>query len=187
MSERRVLEDYRGHKLLAAFHQGNYKGRVWGRDEKLLTELNGSGITELVIALKDYVDSSFTNKANSRTSPPEVREYVRAFQNILEKLPDGYLAMLKAHYKSPSRTMTATQLAKAGGYPNWRTANLHYGLLGKRLYEELPIQLPKYPDGKFIYTFSLATEGDLNQDEAQWQWKMRPEVAEAVNQLGLHN
>lgn len=186
MPEPRVLEDYRGHKLLAALNQGHYKGRVWGRDGKLLTELNGSGISELVIALKDYIDSAFTNEANSRTSPPEASEYVRAFQNILEKLPDSYLAMLKAHYNSPNRTMTATQLAKAGGYPNWRTANLHYGLFGKRLYEELPIQLPKYPDGKFIYSFALATESDLNQDEAQWQWRMRPEVAEAVNQLGLH-
>jgi hypothetical protein len=187
MNSTRVVEDYRGYQLVAAFHQGSYKGRVWDRDKKNMEEFHGSGINELVVTLKDYVDSLITDRANARTSPPEAIEYVRAFQNILEKLPDSYLAMLKAHFNAPSRTLTATQLAKAGGYSNWRTANLHYGLFGKRLYEELPVLLPTYPDGKLIYTFSLATEGNLNQEESQWQWEMRPEVAEAITQMGLNN
>lgn len=187
MTQERILEDYRKHKLLAAFHQGSYKGRVWGGDGRLLTELDGSGIEELLTSLRDFVDATFINRANNRTSPPEVIEYARAFQNILEGLPDSYLAMLKAHYLAPNRTMTATQLAEAGKYKNWSAANLHYGLLGYRLYEELPIQLPKGSDGKLIYTFALATEGDLSNDESHWQWIMRPEVAGAIEQLGLDN
>jgi hypothetical protein len=95
--------------------------------------------------------------------------------------------MLKAHYIAPSRSITATQLATAGNYKNWSSANLHYGLLGKRLYEELPIRLPMRTDGTLIYTCALATEGDLSQTEKQWQWKMRPEVAAAIDYLGLFN
>lgn len=180
------LGDYRKYKLLARFHQGGFKGRIWDSGNKLLTEVNGADLDELVTTLKSYIDDIFLDKANSRTSPPEVAEYIQAFQNILGELPDSYLAMLKAHYCADNRTITATNLAKACGYKNWNPVNLHYGLLGKRLNEELPIQLEKYPNGKPIQTFALATAGDRSQEEAHWQWVMRPEVARAMEQLGLH-
>ena len=185
MNQDRTVETYRKHKLLAAFHQGGYKGRVWDCDGKLLTEIEGAGVNTLLSKLRDFVDKTFVDRANSRTSSPDAMEYIRAFQGVLEGLPDSYLAMLKGHYNAPNRTVTATQLSELGKYKNWSSANLHYGLLGKRLYEELPIKLPTRPDGTEIYTFTLATEGGLSQDESQWQWKMRPEVAEAIEQLGL--
>jgi hypothetical protein len=186
MSNDRVVEEYRNHKLLAAFHQGAFKGRVWNHDGLQLTELNGSGIDDLLNSLRSYVDATFVEKANARTASPEAAEYVHAFQQILEGLPASYLSMLKAHYHAPDRTITATQLADAGGYATWRTANLHYGLFGKRLYEALPIQLPANEDGTLIYTFALATEGDFKGNVPEWQWKMRPEIVEAVALMGLN-
>jgi hypothetical protein len=187
MDSNRINEDYRRHKLLSALNKGVYKGRCWNRDGDLLLEITGSGINEVLVALKDFVDSSFIKIANCRESPPQVSEYIRAFQRILEELPDSYLDMLKAHYVAPNRTITATDLAIAGHYKNWSSANLHYGLFGKRLYEELPIRLPARADGTLIFTCALATEGDLEKAEGQWQWKMRPEVASAIEQLGLFN
>lgn len=180
--------EYRNHKLVARFYQGAFKGRAYGPAGKKLIEIDGDGIDVIISTLRDHVDATIDKRAKSRTSPPQVQEYVRAFQHMIQDLPDSYLAMLKAHYHAPGRTMTATQLSKAGGYKNWSSANLHYGLLGKRLYDELPIPLPKYPDGKrLIYTFALATEGDLSKDESQWQWTMRPEVASAIKLLGITN
>jgi hypothetical protein len=187
MDKNRINEDYRRHKLLSALHKGVYKGRCWNWDGDLLLEISGKGINEVLIALKDFVDSSFIQIANSRESAPEVSEYVRAFQRILVGLPDSYLAMLKAHFLAPNQTMTATELAIAGNYKNWSSANLHYGSLGKRLYEELPIRLPTRADGTLIFTCALATEDNLNQAEGPWEWKMRPEVAAAIKQMGLFN
>jgi hypothetical protein len=186
MKEERVVEDYRNHKLLAMLHNGKYMGRAWDAKSKLLTEINGADIASILTVLRDYVDSSFSEKANSRTSSPDVQEYVRAFQRMIGDLPESYLAMLKAHYRAPDRTMTATQLSKAGKYKSWSSANLHYGLLGKRLYEEMPMQLETLDDGTPIYTFALATQGDRSEEESHWQWVMRPEVAAAIEQLGLH-
>jgi|ERR1039457_971605 hypothetical protein len=177
--------EYRKHKLVARLYQGSFKGRVYDPTGKQLTEIKGSSLDEVMSSLRDFVDAAFISRAKGRTSPPEAMEYVRAFQNIFEDLPDSYRGMLKAHYHATNRTMTATQLAEAGKYINWSSANLHYGLLGKRLYDELPIQLPVQADGTLIYTFTLATEGNLKQDESEWQWKLRPEVAEAIEHLGL--
>jgi len=183
------LDDYRKHKILARLNNGSIKGRVWDSEGTMLIELTGNNIDELVIELKDFVDSTITKKIDSRSNSPKVSEYVHAFQNILEGLPESYMAMLKAHYYAPDRTLTATQLAKATGgvYKDWNTANLHYGTLGKRLHDELLIQLPKRENGTYIYTFMLATEGELSSEESQWQWKMRPEVANAIEELGLFN
>lgn len=182
------LGDYRKHKILARFNNGSLKGRVWDSEGTMLIELIGSDLDRLVIQLKDFVDSTITKKIDSRIATPEVSEYIHAFQKILEELPDSYLAMLKAHYLAIDRTLTATQLANATGiYKDWNTANLHYGLLGKRLHDELLIKLPKRANGEYIYTYMLATEGGLSVDESQWQWKMRPEVAKAIEQLGLFN
>ncbi len=185
MTPNRINEDYRKHKILAALHKGIYKGRCWNTDGILLLEITGSGINEVLTELRDFVDASFIEKANSREAPPEAIEYVRAFQQMLGDLPDSYLAMLKAHYFSPNMSITATELAIAGNYKNWSSANLHYGLLSKRLYEEIPVRLPVRADGTQIYTFALATAGELSETEKQWQWKMRPEVAHAIEHLGL--
>jgi hypothetical protein len=184
----RIVEDYRGHKLLAALYRGSHKGRVWGPDGILLNEVNGTSNNELIIALRNYVDATIVDRANSRQGLPEVAEYVRAFQKIIkEGLPDSHFAMLKAHYRAKNRTMTATQLAKAGNYKNWSSANLQYGILGKRVYEQVPTQLIPNADGTFVYTSVLATEGERTKDESQWQWIMKPEVAQAIEQLGLQN
>lgn len=180
------LGEYRKYKILARFNNGSLKGRVWDSEGTMLIELPGNDLDGLVTELKNFVDSTITKKIDSRSMTPEVSEYVHAFQKILEELPESYLAMLKAHYLAIDRTLTATQLANATGiYKDWNTANLHYGLLGKRLHDELLIQLPKRVNGSYIYTYMLATEGGVSLDESQWQWKMRPEVAKAIKQLGL--
>lgn len=186
MSKNRVVEEYRGYDLLAMLHEGKYKGRVW-RDKELLSEIEADGIDETLSSLKEFVDNQFVAIAEGRTQQPASMEYVKAFQKILEGLPDSYLAMLKAHYLAPDQLITATQLAEAAGYSSYGAANLHYGTLGKQLNEELPIRLPKRKNGSYIFTYALATAGDTDGDEGQWIWKMRPEVSAAIKSLGLYS
>jgi hypothetical protein len=103
----------------------------------------------------------------------------------MDELSDGHIAMLKAHHAAPGREITASRLARAAGYASYAAANLQYGLLGKTLYEELPVKLPTYDDGTPCYTYALATAGNTDEAESHWIWKLRPEVADAMEQLGL--
>jgi hypothetical protein len=184
MSDERIVEEYRGYKLVAALVSGTYRGTTWNPDGTR-TAFEGHSLHDVITAQKDRVDQLFVDQANARTNSPEATEYVRAFQRILQGLPDSYVRMLKAHYSAPNRTITSTQLAEACEFHNYNAAVLHYGTLGSRLYEQLPIKLPTHKDGTPIYTFMLAIEGDSGQDKSEWEWKMRPEVADAIAQLGL--
>lgn len=184
MTDETIVEDYRGFKLVARLINGAYIGKLWHPDGTKTT-FEGSSLLEIIASQKNQVNKVFVDQANARTTSPEAAEYVRAFQNILEGLPDSYITMLKAHYRAPNRTITSTQLAVACDFHNYNAAVLHYGTLGSRLYEQLPISLPKHKDGSPIYTYMLATGGDDEQARSEWEWKMRPEVAEAIAQLGL--
>ena len=184
VTDERIVEEYRGYKLVAALIDGAYKGKTWNPDGTK-TAFEGNSLQDLITTQKDRVDKSFVDRANARSSSPEALDYVRAFQKILQDLPDSYVLMLKAHYKAPNRTITSTQLAEACKFHNYNAAVLHYGTLGSRLYEQLPIKLPVHKNGAPIYTFMLATGGDHDQDKSEWEWKMRPEVADAIAQLGL--
>lgn len=182
----RITEEYRRHTLLSAFHGGQYKGRVW-KDKKLLTEIEGVGIQDVLKKLREFVDGQFVTVAAGRQHPTNSAEYIAAFRSILKGLTDGQLAMLRAHYLAPNHSITATELAKAAGYSSYSAANLHYGNLGNALYEEYPLDLPKRKDGSVIATFMLATAGNKEADEKEWVWEMRPEVVNAVETLGLNS
>ena len=185
MSNDRVIEEYRRHKLLSAFHEGKFKGRVW-KDKELVTEIEGEGIDDVLGRLREFVDSRLQEKVDSRVDAPEVDEYVQALRSMLGDFTDGHLAMMKAHYNADDQCITATQLAEAARYSNYGAANLQYGNIGKAVYEELLMPLPKRKDGTPIYTYALATAGDPTGKEVYWVWKLRPEVSAAIEILGLN-
>lgn len=185
MEHDRAKEVYRRHTILAAKHDGRFKGRVF-KDNQVIHECEGTSIDGLLDVLRTLVDNRLDQIAENREAPPDGEEYVRAFQEILEELSDGHCAMLKAHYHAKNQTMTATELAEAAGYPNYSSVNLQYGLVGSKLNEELPIDLPRRSDGTPIATAALATPGDHNGSEEHWTWKLRPGVAYAIEKLGLH-
>ena len=67
-------------------------------------------------------------------------------------------------------------------------ANLQYGSIGQALYEELPAflqQQRKQKSGTFDYIDALAEAEDRSGPSDGWVWKMRPEVASALEELGL--
>jgi hypothetical protein len=68
-------------------------------------------------------------------------------------------------------------------------ANLQYGAIGQALYEQLPAflkqQKRKQKDGTLDYIGSLAEAEDRTGQRDAWVWKMRPEVASALEELEL--
>ncbi len=107
---------------------------------------------------------------------PEYRQddYVAAFRRLA--VAPHHMRMLQAHYHASNRTLTATQMAKALGYPTFASANLHYGRLGRAVgtalgWDPLPSTL--------VYVLA-----EFEKPEREWFWIMRPAVARALENLG---
>lgn len=177
---------YRQHDLVYAFKNGKHQGRVWNKD-KTFVNFEGDSMEDIQAKMRNYVDSLFDNEAANRKQAT-TEEMLTAFRNILPKLNDNYLAMLRVHYHAPEHRITATLLAEAVEYDGYSSANLHYGKIGALLYEELPMNILKYEHGPSkgtpIYTNMLA-DFEKQDSEKQWVWKMRPEVVGAIEVLGL--
>jgi hypothetical protein len=187
MSDQRIHEIYRSYDLIVAFRDDKWLGRV-AKNKKVLADIEGDSKEAVHESLKEIVDSIIAEKLGNRgDASPAAQEYIDAFNAIMSKIHDGQFAMLKAHYHATDRTMTATQLAEAAGYAGYESANLQYGKLGDKLNAELNMDLPKNMNGTRIATFVLADGQRIAADEREWHWTMRPEVAEAVEYLGLNN
>jgi hypothetical protein len=185
MKTDRILDNYRQHTILSTKHKGKFRGRVW-KEKALLHETEGSSIENTLGVLKQFVDEKLEGAARAAGSTPDETRVLAGLREICSQLSDGQLAMLKAHYHAENQAMTATELANAAGYASYHPANLHYGNIGKSLYELAPIELRTYKDGTPIYTFYLAVALTDAEDEQYWNWKLRPEVSNAIAALGLH-
>jgi len=165
--------DYIGYTLIANFSKGKFRGHL-KKDKRLILEIEGTSIEDVLSKLKNEVDAELEGVVS-----PEASKYIGAFSVIRGDIHDGQFAMLKAHHNAPDRAITATQLAKAASYDHWSSANLHYGLLGQMLCDELNLK-------PHLATHAIATEKENGTDKGEWLWIMRPEVAEAVEYLGLN-
>ena len=90
--------------------------------------------------------------------------------------------LLLLNFYSPNHTITSTTLAMAMGWKNFNSANLHYGGYAGRVAEEMRFEPPTDESISFFCEFEKPESG---KDEGQWQWILRPELVEAVKQLGL--
>lgn len=109
--------------------------------------------------------------------------FKRAFLAIRNRLTPGQLQMLKAHHAAEGHSATMTQLAQAGGYENYAVANLQYVKLGHLLSDALGGLVSERENGLPDWTFALG-EVSRPAEESEWVWVMRPEVAQALEQLG---
>ena len=174
--------------------------------------------------------------AASRPAAPSVSDYAEAFRRILPSLSESHLAMLRAHYMAPNRSLTTSELAEAAVESeravaakevedaselaeavdeygdesvlsetigedaeelagdaiedtSLDAANLQYGAIGQALYEQLPAflkqQKRKQKDGTLDYIGALAEAEDRSGPRDAWVWRMRPEVASALEELDL--
>ncbi len=109
---------------------------------------------------------------------PSVEQYKQAFEFIRGSLSEGRIAMLRAQFLAPDHTLTATELAKAAGYKNFRGTNLQYGLLGAELRHILGYQ----GDGQESYILSSFYPPETEDED--WLFIMHPNVVQALDELG---
>jgi len=108
-------------------------------------------------------------------NPPNVQKYVAALQAI-DNLTDNYVQLLKVHYHAIERTITAKQLAQAMGYNHYSKVNILYGRLAGIVGEKL-----NYNPGPVKLKTLITSE----KRKGEWHWILRPEVATALELLGL--
>jgi hypothetical protein len=102
--------------------------------------------------------------------------YAYAFAGLEPTLPAEHRAMLRVHYAASERALTAAEIAAAVGYAGYRSVNLQYGRLAKRVCGLLEHNPEFYV--LILVTFRAGgTNGHL-------KWIMRPEVARALEELG---
>ena len=111
--------------------------------------------------------------ASAQLVAPTADRYTSAFRS-LSPLADSHLAMLRFHYWAPDRTVTATQMARAAQFKHYGAANLTYGRLGRRVGVSLNFHPTTMP------VDALVTQA---KPDDEWLWTMRPQVAQALEQL----
>jgi hypothetical protein len=95
------------------------------------------------------------------------------------------LAMLKAHYHSPGQTISAVQLAKAAGYDSYNQGNQQYGRFAHKLADLMRHVPALNAEGALRWTYALCTASPQKDLKGHFEWVLRPEVACALENLGL--
>jgi predicted HNH restriction endonuclease len=115
----------------------------------------------------------------------EIKVTTKKFADALQALNDRGIAssrrnLLVAHFDSPHHRTSMSQLAYAVGYPNYRSANLNYGLLAKAIARQIGISLRNRLNLSVISTW----EGLERRSGEHFTFVMRAELAAALEQLG---
>ena len=114
-----------------------------------------------------------------RLSTLTVANYKEALESLYP-LKDHHNTLLEFHYRSPNYTTTATELAHAAGWKHYRTSNLHYGKLARKLCEALEI-----PKERF-YLDVLYRETAKDPVSGHWLMTLNPKVVTALDALGWY-
>ena len=115
---------------------------------------------------------------------PTPQEYELALKAT--GLAEGQIRMLTANAVAGDAGLTASQLANAGGYADYSTANLLYGKAGRAMAERMGWKVPasRLRDGEDGPTTVLAAWRPTPEDPAQdGFWIMYPELREALTKL----
>lgn len=174
-----------GRALARAFLRGAPQG------SGVVAEAEGPTREAALAALRDLLERRGAEAArNRRPFPGHPGSHVPNPQEFREALlrvrPDkAQWAMLRGHAAAGAAGMTAGELAAAGGYADFETANLRYGLLGQAVAEAIGMPIPesRARPGKAVPTFALAFEGEARAGTDRWVWVMHPELAEALADL----
>lgn len=124
------------------------------------------------------------------SAPSQAIASVEQFKNALlavrdKNMPSTHLVMLRAQCRATNSTITSTKLAEAAGYQNYNAANLQYGTLANKVAESLGFSPAARADGSLMWwtTLSYSDEGIGEPETGQFQFVMRPELAQALREM----
>lgn len=193
------LDRYGRYDIKSGMMTGQWHANAF-RHKALVAKSAGTSRDEAVAAVKaklDEIDSLEISERDNEGAPSE-KIYADAFELILPKISDSYRAMLKAHFEAPNQLITATELAQAAGYNGYEAANLHYGMLSKRIALEIGFDPPKREDGTEIWTCAIARGPSQDHEfpdtsildammraigHKHFEWQLRPQVVRALNRI----
>ena len=159
---------------------------LWTPDHTLLGRGSCSSEEEAMKIAKNLISSEEKEIFNSRKDGvPSTEEFVKALSSI--DVNDKQWTMLKAHFHSPKRKMTSSELAKEAPFKNFKGANGSYGRLAKKIADFLHFTPPgKYSDGRPLWITTLTHENSdsFENDTGHYQHILRDEVAEALKIIG---
>lgn len=122
---------------------------------------------------------------------PPLEDYKKAFIAISCEITNSHKAMLRAHYHAAAQIITATELAEAAGYEHFGGANLQYARIAELVANYLSYVPPERDNnGKPFWSLMLASgywkilEDSESTTQREWQWQLRPQVAQALEDLG---
>jgi len=172
--ERTRLEDHA--EAIAALRDKKYTWR------EIATFLNENGIE--TDHTKVY---RFMQRIEDVFIVPVAADYARVLLELSQsknKLVENQMKMLEKHYLAHNRTITYTELAKAVGSDDYRTANSQYGSLGKTIGEALGLKFEKTTKGQPFFSGALCVELQSKSALGHTQVMMHHELAKAIGSLG---
>ena len=102
-----------------------------------------------------------------------------------DQVTNGF-KMLQAHYNAERRALSAEELAAAAAMKSYGAANIHYGKFARQICSRLgyePPEADKKNDTR--WTYLLATYPGERNAKGDHLWFLRPEVAQALEDMGL--
>jgi 5-methylcytosine-specific restriction protein A len=150
----------------------------WADEVRKATKFDWSSIE----TTRGSSTSDQSSTTELRYEIPLMAEYLIAFRTILPTAHENHIKMLRAHFLTKERTITATELANSVIYRDYSAANLQYGIFAKSLCASLRFQPPIGNSGEPTSTYVLATPipGGHGHDLT---WKMREPVAKALEEI----
>ena len=110
---------------------------------------------------------------------PSIAQYVQALRAVLKRLSDPQLKMLRAHFQAPENTITTHDLSLAAGFQNWKPVNMHYGLVGSLLRDELGSKGDVGGQKSYVFVHFLPPTAE----KPGWRWVLHKRFREALAQL----
>ena len=164
----RQFDDYRGYSIV----HNKTGARILAGDGTLA---HPDTFDDLAAA-KGWVDTRFSElEGDRRAGHIGTREGYREMLNTQE-LSKHEAVMLSAHRAAEGRKMTAQQLADVAGWKRYSSANLHYGRLGKRIAEQLGLDIKE--DSSHAWTHAIG-----EYDDETSEWTMHEELAGALDDM----
>ena len=105
-------------------------------------------------------------------------DFADALRSIQSSITSNQRAMLVGHAAAPGQTLSMLALAGLGGYAKFESANMQYGMLGRKFAQFFEIEgLPNQ-------TQAIAWNEGTRDELGHFTWKLRRPLVEALYELG---
>ena len=141
---------------------------------------------EIAVAGKRLSDLGYKAGMDAYSDPTPIATAEQFKAALLTaRISETELAILRAQYGAHDHTISPAQLAKELHYGNYSVVNMQYGKLAHRVADVLHYQPGPFPGGDphWWRTLSYWNDDAPLGKEGQDQWIMRPELAQALQEL----